>query len=596
MTAALPLFAEEAFYTILILLLFGFCGISLVVLLKPAIPFPLLAAPLAGLLLVNTTTLPIYLVFHVAFHIALMVAIGLTLLASAILFLANSFHVRAVKAAVALALLVLTSIGFTWLSEAATIQLGSPALTYFDGTDHGGYANVAQWMSTQISWPAVDVPNLGGPRADPQVPYESLPNILLSGDPRQGAFSYLAIISVLEGLPSAFAYDSACSIFLVAAILGVSAVFARTLPLLLISVVGLTVCGWYDLSHAGYFGKMTAFPSNLFLIGLLLQSRTDARTSTLLALSVVTAASALMLNGVITAMTLAVFCLPVTLLESLRDRRVDWQSLSRLGICVFVALLTSGFFVFAVFGWVFGQVVESLYAASRALDLEGWAASPGLGPSTLVVMVAASALWGGVAGYLAIRLRRFDAAALCLMPVVLLLVLLVFRVNMELLELTGILYPAILLGTISLLSDPKLHATPALAFLCLLGLALMIAMRVPRAVAAAARYSGSTAVENSYTKDEFDRVAEAIGARTALVDVGGSLHASILVLIELGRRELPVRLTEGTWALAIGNWRAWKAPQFERPADLKVILVKDLGGATPLYAGRHFAVIEQKAP
>jgi hypothetical protein len=262
----------EAIWSFVILLFFGVAGLGPLLLFKNLIRFRVLASPLAGVLLVTTATLAIYFIFHLGYRTATLCAAGLCLIASVVLCVAYGKNLSAKDVAISVAVLGIVIVCFAGLSNTAAIKNGVPSIMYFDGTDHLGYANVADWMRDHIGWPGIGVPGVDGPRADPAHPYESMPNIMLNSEPRNGAFGFLALIGLIRQLPSAFAYDPASGVFLAAAVLGVAAVFARTWLVFAILTLGLAFSSWYELSHAGFLGKAIAYPAILFCLGLFLIS------------------------------------------------------------------------------------------------------------------------------------------------------------------------------------------------------------------------------------------------------------------------------------------------------------------------------------
>src|SRR5262249_31068458 len=148
----------------------------------------------------------------------------------------------------------------------------------------------------------------------------SMPNLLFDGDPRIGAFAFMAMVGVLANVPSSFAYDTASAIALTAGVTGVAAVFARRWSIYAMLVVGLAMSHWYEFLRAGFLGKALAYPAALFLVGLFLARAGDRRAGILALLCVVAAGSALMLSGYITALVLTLVGLAWLALESLRSR------------------------------------------------------------------------------------------------------------------------------------------------------------------------------------------------------------------------------------------------------------------------------------
>src|SRR5262249_3989932 len=127
--------------------------------------------------------------------------------------------------------------------------------------DHAAYAHLADWLlthsATQPQTPA------------PDRPYESWP---INDTPRLGLHVLLAVTAAARGTSGLFAYDSACALPLVVAVLAVAAVYARTPLVLLLLAAALLTSVWFELGRAGFFGKLLAYPSALFIFGLLATS------------------------------------------------------------------------------------------------------------------------------------------------------------------------------------------------------------------------------------------------------------------------------------------------------------------------------------
>src|SRR6266498_4811318 len=87
--------ATEAIWSFGILAVFGVAGLGPMLLFKDLIRFPLLASPLTGLLLVNTSTLPIYFIFMVTYRTAALCAAAVWVVASILLFAADWKNLRA---------------------------------------------------------------------------------------------------------------------------------------------------------------------------------------------------------------------------------------------------------------------------------------------------------------------------------------------------------------------------------------------------------------------------------------------------------------------------------------------------------------------
>ncbi len=86
-----------------------------------------------------------------------------------------------------------------WFLTPTDLFFGSPGLGFAHGTDHLGYAHIADWLKR----PVADVRST--PRPDDW--YGSWPHLIYGGDPRFGSFAFLALVSLFSGRSAAFAYD-----------------------------------------------------------------------------------------------------------------------------------------------------------------------------------------------------------------------------------------------------------------------------------------------------------------------------------------------------------------------------------------------------
>ena len=279
--------------------------------------FAPLTAPAAGLLAVALGTATFYSQIDQPFIVCASLSAGLCLAATiaGIILLRPKFHWRA-WIWPAIATLAIVPV-ITSAADATTIRLGNPGFLYIDGTDHLGYAHMADWLRSH----RVDTP----PFFTPADPYQAFPFVLFRHDPRFGSFFSLALISTIRGVSGTFAYDIACAIILCAGILGVAGAFSRSVWSCLLLLAGLVTCHWFDYGCGGYFGKILAYPAGLFLTGLCL-SKADLRSpGVLCSLSILTAATAVMHSGTVTAFFLGMLLFGPVVCKILFDRGTPWR-------------------------------------------------------------------------------------------------------------------------------------------------------------------------------------------------------------------------------------------------------------------------------
>ena len=112
---------------------------------------------------------------------------------------------------------------------------------------------------------------LSYPRASADVPYQSWPEILFTKDPRFGSFAYLALVAAARRTSGLFAYDTAVSVALAAAIIAIAGMVGARLWSVVLLATGLYTTAWYAYGETGYFGKLIAFPGTVFLSVLMLR-------------------------------------------------------------------------------------------------------------------------------------------------------------------------------------------------------------------------------------------------------------------------------------------------------------------------------------
>src|SRR5258706_8049658 len=441
---------------------FGMCGVTPVKLLRSNLRFFVLVAPFTGLLLVNLAALSAYFILKVPFSVATLFAFGLGFSA----FLAGCFWKRA-KAVTSLSdqllwplvTMALISVLYLILSDGASLWTGSPAVMYFDGTGHMGYANVAQWLSEHLGLPSIGVPGYDNPHADPYLPYESMPNIMLNSEPRNGVFGLLTLAAFIFKVPAAYAYDKTCAVVLTCALPGVAALFSKKWPIFLLLLLGLIISSLYDFSHAGYLGKTVAYPAVLLWFGLYIHSRVEPGTDATFVLALLAAASSVMLSGIVIGAAIFILGVSFLLLGFAISHNWDRNSFFEVSISAFVAVAAGGFLIHPVNGWAFGNTFfEFVIAGSRALDLDGWVTGPGFN-----VAVGATILVGAIAipmalGFVGLCVGQPAAAALLFAASAIFLGLSFFTSRTELVQTTGLLYPAMLCGSALLFSNLQARA------------------------------------------------------------------------------------------------------------------------------------------
>jgi len=546
---------HEWLFTFGVILLAGLCGAGFLGPFISTRKLVLLAAPLVGILLVVLGANAFYCVLDVSYTKAA------TLSAAACLGVGGIAYRNFVDWW-RLILLVLLSgaVGAlaVWTIDRATLRTGGPAVFYMDGTDHGGYAQAADWLN--------DHPVDQVPAADPSVPYESWTEILFRFDPRFGSFGLLAIISRLYGSSSIFSYDVACAVVLAAACLSVAAVFAPNAIWLAALTLGLFISNLYDYAHCGFFGKLVAYPSALMLAGLVLNCLESPRLEQTFTLALLASAVGLMHSGTATTVLMAPI-LGFGLIAMLL-RRVDRPTLVRATLLCATTLvlpvIASGILARpTVMGFPHWDVSWS-YELPRLADLENqgvWLS--GFEPGAVRWLTTAAVACWAAALVGAVVWRSVRALGLLAGPVVLAVAMAVLHNRAGAFQLLGFIYPATLCGMVALFEQvPPLMGRIVLAVLAIVA----IGLRIPRFDGSVSRYATHAQPAYLFTQAEIQRLVSQIGTRSVEVDVSDP-HDGILLLIELGRRHLNVHWSREGWKCVVG-YRQWPWKPAAPPAQL----------------------------
>lgn len=561
MGTAIGTFAYEWAFVVGLILAFGVCGIGLVSPIAANARQIYFCAPLVGALAVPCGANVFYVLLRIGHTQSALIAaagcLGLTILRLA---MDRPAFDRGAGLYGLVGLLTISVLAVLTL-DAATIRLHGPAILYIDGSDHGGYAHVADWLNANgiDDW-AVESPDR---------PYESWPAYMFAIDPRFGAYSLLAIISQLHGTSAIFSYDVACAVVITAATLGLSAMFARTSGLAILLALGLFVSHWFDYAHSGYFGKIIGYPATLLLCGLTLNSLRNVSIEKISILVVLAAAVGMMHSGTAPAfLSGPIFGVALISIAIWRDERVQISTAAFL--CALVSampLIASGVIARPLSGGYPDYKLPWSYIIPRILDLENQGiALSGASPAWLQAQVAvAIAVWAGLLT-LAIYSRNVRATALLGGSATLLIGVTAAGATAVAFQLIGFFYPAIICGAVALVEDTRTVRTIALALVM-----LTITQRTPRFIGATDRYALHQYEPNLFSEAEIVHLAKEIGSQTVQVDVGVPQPA-ILLLIELGRRHLDVQWSQRGWDTIL-HYRHWPLPVWANPPAMTLGLV-----------------------
>jgi len=567
MVNAIGTFTREWAFVIGAILAFGACGIGIVSPIAANARQTYFCAPLVGVLAVPFGANAFYVLLRIGHVQSALIAatfcLGLTILRLATV--RPAFDRRPALFGFA-GLLVISAFAVLTM-DAAAIKLHGPAVFFIDGSDHAGYAHLADWLNANgiEDWPA----------ESPDRPYESWPAYMLAIDPRFGAYSLLAIISNLHGTSAIFSYDAACAVIATAATLGVAATFARSSGLAILLALGLFVSHWFDYAHSGYFGKLIGYPAVLFLCGLSLSSLRSPSIEQISMLMVVSAAVGTMHSGTAaTFLSAPIFGVALIAIAIWRDERPQiLTAIFLFGLVSAMPLIASGVLARLLAGGYPDYKLPWSYIVPRILDLENQGiALSGVSPAWLQAQVAvAVAAWAGLLA-LAVHCRNVSATGLLGGPAVLLIGFMAAGASAAAFQLIGYFYPVVICGAMALVADGRAARTIAFALAM-----LTIAQRVPRFIGAADRYALRQYEPNLFSAAEIDRLVKEIGSQTVQIDVGAPTQPAILLLIELGRRHLDLQWSRRGWD-AILHYRHWPLPVWVKPPTMTLKLITG-GGA-----------------
>jgi hypothetical protein len=563
---------HEWLFTFGVLVLAGLCGVGFLGPFLARNKLVMLAAPMVGILMVTMGANACYSVLMVQYKTGAMLSAAVCLGAGALAW-RNFAHWRQILIlfCVAAGISALT----VWKIDWAAVRYGGPAIFYLDGTDHGGYAQLADWFNDHLVFQF--------PTNSPTFPYQSFPELLYYRDPRFGSFGLLAIISKLYGASGLFSFDAACAIVMGAACMGVAAVFARRAIWLAPVMLGLFISNLFDYVHCGYFGKLVAYPAALLLAGLVLDSLESPTVEQMFGVAMLASAVGLMHSGEATAVLIGPI-LAMALL-ALACRRPGAVTLTRAALLCAMTLalpvVASGVLARPLgTGYPDYQVPWS-YVLPRVLDLENQGTTvSGCGPAALRWMILAAGGCWAAALAAAVAWRSVRGFALLMGPAILLAAMAALHDPAGAFQMLGFIYPATLCGAVILLEQiPRWPVRVTVAVLAL----TMIGLRVPRFLGSQSRYASHAIPAYVFTESEIKRLVAAIGSQSVEVDVSEP-HDGVVLLDELGRRNLNVVWSKDGWRMVVG-YRPWTwTPPPTRP-DL---LLRRAPNPQPLH---HFELI-----
>jgi hypothetical protein len=560
-------------------LLFGACGWWAVSPFRRQFPFALAQAPLAGMLLLPMSVLALMVVLHFRFDRALVVASVLLSSATAVSAWRGRDSVRASAAFLGSVALV-ASTAAVWFLTSSDLYFGVPALGLAHGTDHLGYARIADWLRGDTTYVVTPAPTDW---------YRSYSHYSLAVDPRYGSFALLGIVSAISGRSGAFSYDLCSAVAIPVGVLAVAAVFARRRSTFLLLVAALFTGYWFDWNRGGYLGKTGGYPASFFVAGLVLFWIDRARRSPerplfdVAALIALTAGAALIFSGLITAMVLTlvaglfILCLAAARRRSpeIADCGALRDAITLVAILAAVAILTSGIIARPLFApgnipipWSWWDLL------SRAAEFDGLIPGRTLFPRGVITMLMGATLLAAILLLsLGVAARSFIAVPLIATPLLILCIVVPAGFKWHAMVFMGLYVPLLLCGTVVLMDDAstKGFSKPWRTIVTVIAIA-MIALRLPRFEATVRFHRGREfPAQFRFSSAEIDALAAAIEREggVTFVDLEPPHHFASFLLVELGRRGIDVQWSERSWRQVL-RYRPWPVPSYDKPAPLKI--------------------------
>lgn len=560
MSTTVNVFIYDLLLALGILCAFGVCGLGVLLSIFRADGLQVYAAPFIGLLIVPFGANILYSVLGMDYSQAAAFSAASCMVLTVLQWRRPLFGLLPNVGSIGCSLLVAASITALSLliNNASSLYAGGPAIFFYDGSDHGGYAQLADWLGSHT------IRNM--PTASPDKPYESWPALMFLADPRFGSFGLLEIISGIRGTSAIFSYDFACAVVLAAGSLGVAAIFSRSSLILVLLTIGLLGSHWYDYAHGGYFGKIIGYPAALFLVGMIWKALPGVTIERVVALALVAAAVGTMHSGVGAAFLMTPIL--ATSIAALAIWKHDDISVSKAillcGVVCSAPIIASGLSARPLALGYPDWFLSWIYIWPRLLDLENQGVVlSGLPTSWLVAnCILALTIWAVLLA-VALLTRKYVAIGLLGGPAILLAVLWISGASAVAFQLIGYFYPAALCGACALVADVPRRTMQLLGLVV-----LMIAQHLPRSIGAIDRYALHQDKRFLFTAQEIERLADEIDSQAVEIDVPDVLPA-IILLVELGRRNLDLQFSERAWNVLF-RYRGWAPPNYIESAPLKV--------------------------
>lgn len=567
----MEIFLEEYFLILAMLIGFSIASGFAVVPFRNTIKYAIFISPLAGILFLTLGTSTLYSLLQLTLVKAAMITFALCAIVTVIAFLSSSYSLFKDIDYWIWLLIALVAIFVTYMTNYTSITFSHPGILFRDGTDHLGYAQLADWLNNHLAF--------NHPKATPEFPYQSWPEYMFQNDPRFGSLFTLGIISVLHGYSGTFSYDIACAVVLIAGFLAVSAVFARSPLTFALIFLGLLTTHWIDYSRSGYFGKILGYPSALLCVGLFFNMIRPFVPVALAVLVGLSAATTTMHSGLSTILFLVTLVGTYLVIHFVNDRlKQRHVSLFRLKddfavliLLVGVAIASMGILARPNYTGVAYLEATWYSLLPRLFDLETLTNGPRyshLGSDVLFIGFIISVLIAITFLIVAVKKRDVIATSLIAGPFLLLLVLIMKDQKWLAYQLIGTFYPFFLCAAVRVIDDftPE-QRTKNIRYKVILALLIIaISIHLPRLMGALQHYAGRAEYNKKFqfSQAEIDKLAVLTKGSKTTIDVTNP-QLAIVLLVELERRQDAVlQWTPAAWKTIVGYRPLWPAPKLDK--------------------------------
>lgn len=573
-------FAKIYFFTLLLLIFFGLIGGFLIIPLKNQLKYWLFATPMAGLLFsaLGISALYSLLAFSLVQAATVVSIFGV---ATTIIFLFYFKPALHPKQLLLLFMAMIIAALIVYLINYTSIQYGHFGFLYMDGTDQLGYSQLADWLRNHN----VHQP----PILDSHLSYQSWPAIMFQIDPRFGCLYILAFISTLIGQTGMFTFDFACSLILVAACIGISALFSRSRLTFILLLIGLAIAHWFELSRTGFFGKEFGYTAAIYVIGIFFIVRKENELKFLALAAIITCGSAIVYPGIVVALFLMLTGFLFLLFRLSYDFRSHRQiklkkyepDFFTIFLLLMLAIAATGvlskplFLGFPEnhFSWYYSLTLYYEVQAIPQTIILSWLTPAMILFFTLIISISLL-----LTLLLSIYKRNAVSSALITVPLILFLLLFIFNAKPVAYEILGIMFPFTLCGIVWLVDEyaQKMQDSSArknwVVYFLLFILSINIILRIPRFIDSVYRYAGPGITATvQYSKTQLEGLAKAIGTKPVTIELD-SVYYALPILVEFGSRKdnMDLQWSPQAWKAILG-YRPWLAPKIA-PSTLNLIL------------------------